>query len=48
LKKQKFKVLRLWNNEILNNLDGVYMRIQQELEIPSPEIKDFDPSAREG
>lgn len=47
LKKQNFKVLRLWNNEILNNLDGVYTKIQHELETPSPEIIDFDPSARE-
>ena len=48
LKNQNFKIIRLWNNEILNNLDGVYQRIQQELESPSPEIRDFDPSAREG
>lgn len=49
LKAQNFKVLRLWNNEILNNLDGVYTKIQQELAAtPSPEIRDFDPSAREG
>ena len=48
LKEQKFKVLRIWNNEIFNNLDGVYIKIKQELETPSPEIRDFDPSAREG
>ena len=47
LKKQNFKVIRLWNNEILNNLEGVYLKIQQELETPSPEIRDFDLSARE-
>lgn len=47
LRSQNFKVLRLWNNEILNNLDGVYTKIKQSLESPSPEIKDFDPSARE-
>ncbi|MDD3436080.1 MAG: endonuclease domain-containing protein [Candidatus Gastranaerophilales bacterium] len=48
LKEQNFRVLRFWNNEILNNLEGVYTKIQYELEIPSPEIRDFDPSAREG
>ena len=48
LKSQNFKVLRLWNNEILNNLEGVYTKILNELEIPSPEIRDFDPTAREG
>lgn len=27
LKQQNFKVLRLWNNEIFNNLEGVYLKI---------------------
>ena len=48
LKEQNFKVLRFWNNEVLNNLEGVYIKIINELKTPSPEIKDFDPSAREG
>lgn len=48
LRKHNFKILRIWNNEIINNLEGVYLKIKSALETPSPEIKDFDPSAREG
>ena len=31
LKVQGFKVLRFWNNEVLNNRDGVVMEIQKYL-----------------
>ena len=36
LKENGFKVLRFWNNEITSNLNGVLLRIKEELEQPSP------------
>jgi very-short-patch-repair endonuclease len=40
LEKSGFRVLRLWNNEVLQNLDGVLMMIDQSLReganAPSP------------
>jgi very-short-patch-repair endonuclease len=35
LASQRFRVLRFWNNEVLENLDGVWMRISEYLS-PSP------------
>ncbi len=32
---QGFQVLRFWNNDILENLDGVYERIEEHLKSPS-------------
>jgi very-short-patch-repair endonuclease len=31
-----YRVMRFWNNEVLQNLEGVWMLIQQELSEPSP------------
>jgi len=31
-----FRVLRFWNNEVLENLDGVLERIWEELQAPPP------------
>lgn len=36
LNENGYKVLRFWNNEITSNLNGVLMRIKEELEKPSP------------
>jgi very-short-patch-repair endonuclease len=36
LHSQGFKVLRFWNHEILTNLEGVLMEIEQHLNPPSP------------
>ena len=32
LKRQGYKILRFWNNDILSNLDGCLLIIMQELE----------------
>ena len=41
LTQQGFNVLRFWNNEVLNNLDGVLLNINQHLPPPSlPPKKD--------
>ncbi|MBF0123318.1 MAG: endonuclease domain-containing protein [Candidatus Omnitrophica bacterium] len=41
LQGQGFKVLRFWNNEVLENLDGVFQKIEGYLEspplVPSPQ-----------
>lgn len=31
LRKEGFKVLRFWNNEVLNNIDGVLEMVRKEL-----------------
>jgi very-short-patch-repair endonuclease len=31
LRQEGFRVLRFWNNEVLENIEGVYMRIQEAL-----------------
>jgi len=36
LKTQGFKVIRFWNNDVLNNLDGVYQTIEGHLNPPLP------------
>jgi very-short-patch-repair endonuclease len=30
-KKEKFKVLRFWNNEVLENIEGVLTKIEEQL-----------------
>ncbi|MBF0331799.1 MAG: DUF559 domain-containing protein [Candidatus Omnitrophica bacterium] len=40
LRGQGFEVVRFWNNEVLENLDGVFEKIEEYLEpppIPSPQ-----------
>jgi len=38
IKSEKFRVLRFWNNEVLQNTEGVLERIRQEIlkDTPSP------------
>ncbi len=36
LTKNGFRILRFWNTDITTNLNGVLMKIKEELEIPSP------------
>ena len=36
LESMGFKLLRFWNNEVLENLDGVLEKIRMEIESPSP------------
>ena len=47
LRRQHFRVLRFWNNEVLQNLEGVAWRIEQELlmDCPHPSLP---PHAGEG
>ncbi len=33
LREQRIEVVRFWNNEIFNNLDGVLFKIREELEL---------------
>lgn len=37
LESQGFHVLRFWNNEVLENLEGVVFAIQQELSLRRPD-----------
>ena len=34
--KQNFKVLRFWNNDVLENLEGVAQKIEEYLKLPLP------------
>lgn len=34
LNKEGYKVVRFWNNEVIENLEGVLERIVEEIEIP--------------
>lgn len=36
LKSEGFKVLRFWNNEVLENRDGVVLKIIEHLKLPPP------------
>jgi very-short-patch-repair endonuclease len=36
LKSQGFRVIRFWNNEVIENLDGVLLRIQEVIGIDTP------------
>ena len=38
LRIQGFKVIRFWNNDVLDNLDGVYQTIEGHLNPPSPSL----------
>lgn len=40
LEKEGFKVLRFWNNEVNNNLDGVLSTIVKAIETPHQEEKE--------
>jgi len=35
LKKQNVRVLRFWNNEVLQNIEGVVEKIREEIKMPS-------------
>jgi very-short-patch-repair endonuclease len=37
LNDQGFEVLRFWNNDVLANLEGVFQRIEERLNPPSPQ-----------
>lgn len=34
LESQGFRIIRFWNNEVLENLDGVWSRIEESLSTP--------------
>ena len=36
LNNQGFQVIRFWNNEVIDNLEGVIFKIQEALQIDSP------------
>jgi 16S rRNA processing protein RimM len=36
LQDNGYKILRFWNNDVLNNIEGVMMKISNHLSIPSP------------
>jgi very-short-patch-repair endonuclease len=36
LNRQGFQILRFWNNEVLQNKEGVYDAIERTLNAPSP------------
>jgi very-short-patch-repair endonuclease len=41
LRSQNFNVLRFWNNEVLQNFEGVIEKILYEMEQPAPPIPTF-------
>ena len=43
-----YRVIRFWNNDILENLEGVLMAIQRELEQPPPHPDPLRPQGRRG
>ncbi len=38
LNKKGYKVIRFWNNEVLENMDGVLYRLQEEIESLTPSL----------
>ncbi|MBF0385806.1 MAG: endonuclease domain-containing protein [Candidatus Omnitrophica bacterium] len=38
LKRQGFEVIRLWNHDVLGNLDGVFKAIEERLKSPTPAL----------
>ena len=36
LGSQGFRIMRFWNNDVISNLEGVMVRIEEELQSPSP------------
>jgi very-short-patch-repair endonuclease len=36
-KRQGFEILRFWNNDVLENVEGVFQRIEEHLESPLPD-----------
>ena len=55
LTNRGYRVLRFWNNEVNTNMDGVIMKIQEELNttstipssLPPPRLEDSTPLLRE-
>jgi very-short-patch-repair endonuclease len=43
-----YRVIRFWNNDIIQNLEGVLMAIQRELEQPPPHPGPLRPQGRRG
>jgi very-short-patch-repair endonuclease len=49
LKRNGYRVLRFWNNDVLENIDGVLTAIMQELDAtPMPPTPDPSPPLRAG
>lgn len=46
--EQGFRVMRFWNNDILQNPEGVLSRILKALELPAPLSPDPSPARGEG
>ncbi len=43
-----YRVIRFWNNEVIENLDGVLRRVLRELESPPPHPGPLRPKGGEG
>ena len=48
LAKRGYRVIRFWNNEVLENLDGVLEVIQREVEKPPPHPNPLRPKGQRG
>ncbi|MBN8980050.1 MAG: endonuclease domain-containing protein [Rhizobiales bacterium] len=48
LSSQGFQILRFWNSEIDQNLDGVLAKIMRSLETPTPALRADPPHKGEG
>lgn len=48
LARHGYRVIRFWNNEILDNLDGVLETVRRELEAPPPHPTSPPPGAERG
>jgi len=48
LEEQGFRVIRIWNNDIADNLDGVLATIGQALTLPPPDGRRAPPSPVQG
>ncbi len=45
IEKQGFKILRFWNHDVLNNKEGVFLKIAESLQAPSPASAEAPASA---
>ena len=43
-----YRVIRFWNNEVIENLDGVLQRLLQVLALPPPHPSPLRPEGRRG
>jgi very-short-patch-repair endonuclease len=48
LARHGYRVIRFWNNEVIDNLDGVLQVVRQALEAPPPHPDPLRPPGRRG